>query len=119
MKELLPAILEYIKVILIVLVVISIVLIIISMVFDFVISLVFFYAAMISFILGFLSVSGSMKAAGNPHYMRVESTSSRSLHEHARENMRLRDSSYGFLIFMTILGVLLVIISNVLGRLNF
>lgn len=116
MKEILAGILKYIKIILIVLVVISAISLIISRAFEFVTSVVFYYAAMISFIIGFLSVSGNMKGSGNPHYIRSVSASSRSMSDSARESMKLRDSSFGFMIFMTIIGVLLMIISNILAR---
>jgi c-di-AMP phosphodiesterase-like protein len=112
MKEILAGILKYIKVLLIVLVVISIISVIVSMVFEFATSVVFYYAAMISFIVAFLSVSGSMKSAADSNYMRA----SHSVHDSSKEYRRLRESSFGFLIFMTIIGALLMIISNLLAR---
>lgn len=118
MNELFIAILKYMKILLIALIIISLILVIISIAFDFVVSTLFFYAAIVSFAIGFLSVSGSTRASGSPQTMRMESMSSQSVNDHHRENRRLRDSSYGFLIFMTILGVLLVIISNILAKLS-
>ena len=118
MNELFIAIFKYMKILLVALIVISLILAIVSTIFDFVMSTLFLYAAIVSFALGFLSVSGSTRAAGSPQTMRMESMSSKSVHDHHRENRRLRDSSYGFLIFMTILGVLLVIISNILAKLS-
>lgn len=116
MKEILAGILKYIKVLLIVLIVISVILVIISKIFDFMTSVVFYYGAMLSFIIAFLSVTGNTKIAGNPYYIHAQSVSSNSILESARQNMRLRDSSFGFLIFMTIIGVLLMTISNILAR---
>lgn len=112
MKEIFEGILKYLKILVIVLIVISVISIIISNVFEFVLSVVFYYAAMISFIIAFLSVSGSMKSAADSNYMRA----SHSVHDSAKEIMRLRDSSFGFLIFMTIMGALLMTISNLLAR---
>lgn len=116
MKEILAGILKYIKILLIVLVVISVILVIISKVFELVLSVVFYYGAMISFVVAFLSVSGNMKGTANPHFIHVQSSTSRSIYDSAKENMRLRDSSFGFLIFMTIIGALLMTISNILAR---
>jgi len=115
MKENLAGILKYTKIVLIVLAVISAISLIISRAFEFVTSVVFYYAAMVSFIIGFLSVSGNMKGSGNPHYIRSVSSSS-SMSDSARESMKLRDSSFGFMIFMTIIGVLLMITSNLLAK---
>lgn len=116
MKEILVGILKYIKVLLIVLVVISVILVILTNVFELMISVVFFYAAMISFVIAFLSVSGNMKGTANPYFIHVQSSTSRSIYDSAKENMRLRDSSFRFMIFMTILGALLMTISNILSR---
>jgi len=116
MKEILAGILKYIKIVLIVLAVISAISLIVSRVFEFVTSVVFFYAAMVSFIIGFLSVSGNMKGTGNHYYIRSVSASSQSMADSARESMKLRDSSLGFMVFMTIIGVLLMIISNILAK---
>lgn len=116
MNGVLSGFLKYIKILFIVLIVISIILFIISKIFDFIISVVFYYGAMISFVIAFLSVSGNTKIAGNPYYVHTQSVTSNSLLESARQNMKLRDSSFGFMIFMTIVGALLMIISNVLAR---
>jgi c-di-AMP phosphodiesterase-like protein len=116
MKEVLAGVLKYIKILLMVLIVIGVILVVISRVFEILTSVVFYYAAMISFVVGFLSVSGNMKGTGNPHYIHSVSASSRSMSDSARESMKLRDSSFGFMIFMTIIGVLLMIISNILAR---
>lgn len=116
MKEILAGILKYLKILLIVLGVISVILVIISKVFEFAISVVFYYGAMLSFVIGFLSVSGNIKGTANPHFIHAQSSTSRSIYNSAKENIRLRDSSFGFMIFMTIIGVFLMIISNVLAR---
>ncbi len=81
-------------------------------------SVVFYYGAMISFVIAFMSISGNMNATADPHYIRVQSSSSSTIYDSAKENMRLRNSSFGFMIFMTIIGVLLMITSNILSRLN-
>ncbi|NLB32387.1 MAG: hypothetical protein GX818_01280 [Tissierellia bacterium] len=119
MKEFFVGLLKYIKILLIVLIVISVILVIISNVYEFLLSVVFYYGAMISFVIAFLSISGNMKGTANPHFIHVQSSTSRSIYDSAKENMRLRDSSFGFMIFMTIIGALLMIISNILARLNF
>lgn len=118
MKEFLVGILRYMKILLIVLIVISIILVIISNVFEFMLSVVFYYGAMISFIIAFMSISGNMKGTANPYFIRVQSSSPRSIYDSAKENMRLRDSSFGFMVFLTIIGVLLMVASNILSKLN-
>lgn len=118
MKEFFNSILKYIKILLLVLIVVSVISVIISMIFEFVLSDVFYYAAMISFVIAFLSVYGNMKMTGDPYYIHAQSSTSPSMYDSAKENMRLRDSSFVFLIFMTIIGVLLMAISIVLVRFN-
>lgn len=118
MKEFFVGILKYMKILFKVLIVISVILVIISMAFEFTTSVVFYYAAMISFIIAFMSISGNMKMSGNPQYIHAQSVTSSSIHDSARENMRLRDNSFGFMIFMTIIGILLMVISNILSRLG-
>lgn len=116
MKEILAGILKYVKILMIVLAVISLILIIISKAFQFALSLVFYYGAMISFLIAFLSVSGNMKGTANPHFIHAQSATSRSIYDSARENMRMRDSSLAFMVFMAILGALLMTISDILAR---
>ncbi len=116
MNEFLVAILKYVKILLIVLIVISVILVIISKILDFIISISFYYGAMLSFIIAFLSVSGNTKISGNPYYVHTQSVTSNSILESARQNMRLRDSSFGFMIFMAIIGAMLMTISNILAK---
>lgn len=116
MKKFLADIMKYVKILLIVLIVVSIVSVIISNAYEFKISDVFYYAALLSFIIAFLPVLGSIKGSTDSHYIRSVTASSGSVYDDAKETARRRNGSFVSMIFMTILGIMLMIICHVLAK---
>lgn len=119
MKKFFISILKYIKTLLVVLIIISAVVFIISIIFKYKLSNIFSYAALVCMIIGGSSLSGNINMTSDPKYFLAESASSKSLYQSSRDNLKLRDSSYSFLIFMVIIGLLLITISSILRRISF
>lgn len=116
MKRIFKSILKYIAVLLIVLIVICIISVIVSKIYDFLMSNVFYYAAMISFIVAFLSTSGTSKRMSDSYRIHSVSASSNSIHDTEKEDIKQRDSKSIIMVSMTIVGIFLMIISNILAK---
>ena len=114
MRGIFISILKYLKILAIVLIIISAVVFVVSKIFEFKLSLVFSYASMISMGLGVLSIYGNMSMAVDPKFFQTESASRKSTHQRTKEIIGFKDSTYFFLFFMIIVGILLKLISNIL-----
>lgn len=116
MKDTLKSILKYVGIMFIVFIFICVISVVISRIYEYFISDVFFYASMISFVTAFIFVAGSTKSMSDSHYMRSISSSSGSVNESAKQDMARRNSSLVIMVFMTIIGILLMIISVTLVK---
>ena len=114
MRGIFISILKYLKILAIVLIIISAVVFVVSKIFGFKLSIAFFYASMTSMALGVLSIYGNISMTADPKYFQTESASRKSIHRRTKEIIGFKDSTYFFLFFMIIVGILLKLISNIL-----
>lgn len=114
MRGIFKIILKYLIILVIVLLIISAVVFIISKVYEFTLSTTFSYASIISMVLGVLSIYGNISMNADPRFFQIESASIKSIHQRTKDIISFKDSTYFFLFFMIIVGLLLKLISNIL-----
>lgn len=102
---------DYLKKILLMLIVIIVISIGISVKFNFVLSDVLFYSGLVCF----LAAGGAVVGSNDTRNFQAESVSDRTFLETSKDSFQLRNN-FSFFIFMTLTGVALLFISDILCR---
>ncbi|HBM75202.1 MAG TPA: hypothetical protein DD429_06570 [Clostridiaceae bacterium] len=117
MKKFFINTIKYVKKIFLTVVIICMLIIMISKIFKFKLSGTFLYSGLICLILGGFSLIGNIKISSSYRYFQVQSIS-RPIDQISADNYKSRDSSLRFLIFMSSIGAILLLISNILIHYN-
>jgi len=114
MVKMLTDLIDYFKKILLMLIVICVVVFAISAIFNYILSNVFFYSGLVCF----LAAGGAIVGSNDTRNFHAESVSKRTFLEASKDSFRLRNN-FGFFIFMTLTGIILLIISSISGNYGF
>lgn len=105
---------NYIKKIFLLLTAICIVVFSISEIFNYILSDVFFYSGLVCFLIA----GGAVIGSNDTKNFHAESVSKRTFLETSKDSYNQRNN-FSFLIFMTIIGVILLIVSGIAGNYGF
>lgn len=105
---------DFFKKILLVLIAICIVVFAIATIYNYVLSDVFFYSGLVCF----LVAGGAVMGSNDTKNLHAESVSKRTFLQASKDSYKQRNN-FSFLIFMSIIGVILLIISSIVGNFSF
>lgn len=111
MKGFIADLLKYFSKVLFALFIICIIALAVSKYFNYKTSNVFFYVG----IACFLIAGGSVIGKNDTVNYQADSVSSRTFYQTTKDSLNIRDN-FGFLIFMTIIGLLMLIISSIIEK---
>lgn len=114
MKDFIKRLIKYLIILIIVLFITSAIVIVISKFIKLKLSDLFLYTGLIYIAIGLFSFVGNVGGSSNYNNVQNQSMYKESVYDASLENMKSKDSSSFFLVFMSIIGIILFLISYLL-----